>query len=458
MAQNAKMVKKIGKEIHSAAKDLQQDTKKAEKMVKDSVKDEVKVVVKFVKKRRNIKDYFTISRAGIITGAADNDPAGIITYTQVGAFAGTSLLWLPIVTFPMLAVLEEISARIGIVTKKGLNQVIAENFGQKVAIVVALILIFGDTITIGANIAGMGQVAGVLTNTNWLWWLIPIIGLLSYLLISKNYRTVSRFLLLLTPILLLYVGAAFLVRPDWFQVLKDTFVPRLVFDKKMILIVVAAIGTTIAPYMLFWQTTEEVEDKKSVTDLKKETRGVIAGMVYPQVIFYFIVLASAYAFFGKNQMLETPEQAALALKPVVGEGAFLLFSLGLFGAGLLAIPVIAATTAYVSADAFKWKGGLSRLPKEAIGFYIVLIGSLLAGALIAIFHANPIKLLIYSQVIKGFLVPPLLILILLVSNNPKVMGKYTNSFWTNLIGWATVVIMAGLDLFLIWGEIAEIIS
>jgi len=285
-------------------------------------------------------------------------------------------------------------------------------------------------------------------------WLIPIVGLLGYLLISKNYRTMSRFILFLTPVLLLYIGAAILVRPDWIHVLKDTFVPKLALDKKTILIAVAAVGTTIAPYMLFWQATEEVEDKKSVSDLKKETKGVIAGMVYPQIIFYFIVLSSAYAFFGKNQMLDTPEQAALALRPVVGEGAFLLFSLGIFGAGLLAIPVIAATTAYVSADAFKWKGGLDRLPKEAVGFYIVLIGSLLAGVLIAIFHANPIRLLIYSQVIKGFLVPPLLILILLVSNNPKVMGKYTNSFWTNLIGWATVVVMAGLDLFLLWKEFA----
>ena len=294
-----KSVKLVGKGVQAAGRGVElagQGVETIGQMAEKTGKEGVGVAVKFVKKRRNIRDYFWISKSGTITGAADNDPAGIVTYTQVGALSGISLLWLPLITLPMLVVAEEISARIGVVTKKGLNRVIADNFGAKIAFLIAIVLIVCNVATIGADIAGMGQIAGVITNTHWILWVFPILGLLAYLLISKNYQTVSRFLLILTPILLLYIIAAFILHPDWRQILHNTFIPNLHLDEKTILIAVAAIGTTISPYLLFWETTEEIEDKKSVTDLKKERGGVTAGMTYSQIIFYFIVLAAALAF------------------------------------------------------------------------------------------------------------------------------------------------------------------
>lgn len=405
---------------------------------------------KIHKRRRHIRDYFHIAKDGIITGAADNDPAGVVTYTQVGATVGFSQLWLMLLSLPLLTAVEEMSARVGVVTKHGLNAIISKYFGYRLALGVALIVVIANVATIGADIAGMAEVMGIFFKINFVYFILPLALILISLLLAENYQKMSRLFFILTPLFLLYVAAGFLTHPDWYQVIINTVVPKLKFDISYLALAVGLLGTTISPYLLFWQTTEEVEDRKTVKDLKDERVGVFWGMFYSHFVFYFIIVAAAAVLFGKIGSIETASQAALALKPVAGELAFFFFALAILISGFLAVPVLAATTAYVTADTFHWKEGLDKKLFQARGFYAVLIGALIFGGLLVGLGVNPVKMLVYSQILNGFLMPILLIILLKVTSNSQIMGKYTNGFWAKLFGWLGVLVFVVLDLLLIW--------
>ena len=403
------------------------------------------------KRRRSVFDYFRIRKAGIITGSADNDPSGIVTYTQAGAVAGTGLLWTMLAALPFLAVIEEMSARVGVVAKRGLNRVIAEKFGLRWATFAAMIVLICNIATISADLAGMSEVAYLISGVDKVYWVLLFGLVLLWLLLSKGYKIVSRYLLFITPIFLLYIISSFMVDAHWVSALRDTVVPNLQFlTKDKALLAVAIIGTTVSPYLIFWQTTEEIEDHKTVKDLDDETAGTISGMFWCQIITFFIIVSAAAVFFGQNKMIESAYEAAASLRPLAGDSAFLLFSIGILGSGALAIPVLAASTAYTVSDTFKWGGSLEKEQWKAQGFYGIVLLSMVIGTALAASNLNAIYIMVLSQALNGFLIPFLVFFLLRVSNDKKIMGEYTNRFWSNFIGWISFAFFIFFDLVLVW--------
>jgi Mn2+/Fe2+ NRAMP family transporter len=400
------------------------------------------------KKRRHIRDYLMMAKDGVITGSADNDPSGIVTYTQVGAATRFSQLWLVLIAIPMLVVVEEMSARVGVVTKKGLNLVIRDQFGRFADLSAMILVIICNTATLGADMAGMAAVLGMLVGIHWTWFLIPVAAIILYFLIRQSYAVVSRLLFLITPIFLVYIVTGFIVNPPWREVVKSTFLPSVNFTPGFLAAAVALLGTTISAYLLFWQTTEEVEDHKTVGDLKEESYGVMAGMLYSSLVFYFIILCGGAVLFGKVKLIETAAQAATALKPLAGNLSYILFSVGILGSGLLAVPVLAMSTAYVVGDTLGWQEGIDKSFHKAKGFYLVMALSLTFGAAMSLFGLKPMLMLFYSQVLQGVLTPLLLILLILVANNSGIMGEHTNPRWSNIIGWITVIVMLSFSLLM----------
>lgn len=402
--------------------------------------------------RRHIKDYFTLAKNGVITGAADNDPSGIVTYTQVGALTRFGQLWLMFLTIPMLIVVEDMSARVGAITKKGLNRVIEDHYGRSIAWFAMGLVVVCNTATLGADMAGMAAVLELFTGISFLWFLVPIGALILYMLVKESYAQVSRLLFIISPILLVYVLTVFLTRPNWIPIIRATLIPSVRLSPTFLTSAVALFGTTISAYLLFWQTTEEVEEKKAVSDVKDESLGVGIGMVYANVIFYFIILTGAVVLFGKVGGVETwtAADAARALRPLAGQLSYILFAIGLLGSGLLAVPVLALTTAYVVRDTLKWRTDLGEKGSRRRAFLLVITLSLAIGALLSLIGIRPMAMLYYSQVLQGVLTPILVIFLVLISNNPKVMGEHINGFWANLIGWATVAVMLAFSATMFW--------
>ena len=400
------------------------------------------------KQRRNILDYFSISKEGVITGAADNDPAGIATFAQVGATTGFSLIWLLVLITPLIIAVEEMSARIGVVTQKGLNTVIRTNYGSRLAITAGLIVLICNIVTIGANIVAVSEIIGVLTNISWEWLILPIAVFLSIFLIKSTYSSLSKYLLIVTITLLFYVASAFFIKIDVHALVTELWPIQINGSTMFLIAAVALLGTTISPYLIFWQTTEEVENKTKIKDLKKEKTGVTLGFIYANLIALVIILLAASVFKG-NALISTTTEAALMLKPLAGDWAFLLFALGIISSGLIGIPVLAASTAYTGAAALNWPEGLSKKIKKAKGFYSIMIGTVLIGSLLALTNIPPMIMLLYTQVLNGLLTPLLIVILLLISNNKKIMGKHTNKFWSNAMGILSLIVMLGFDILLL---------
>ncbi|TSC93470.1 MAG: mn transporter [Candidatus Berkelbacteria bacterium Licking1014_7] len=424
--------------------------KDIEKVIKYSLSFRLFHLSSAYKKRRSIRDFFRLAKSGTITGAADNDPAGIVTYTQVGAATGFSQLWLMLLSLPMLSVVEEMSARVGVVTKQGLNSVIRKNYGLKLALAVAMMVAVANILTIGADLAAISEVFEIMSGAPSALFVAAITFLIAYFLIRKNYKIISRYLFLITPIFLLYVASGILANPEWGEILRATITPTFSNDFNYWMLAVGLLGTTISPYLIFWQTTEEIEEHRGIRDLKKEAAGVWLGMTFAHLIFYFIIISSAAVFFGKGVVVETAGQAAIALEPAVGSWAMLFFGLGIIGSGILAVPVLAATAGYVIKDAMHWHGNLELKQSHARSFYAVIVSSLLVGLTIALSNINPVKALVYSQVLNGFLMPFLLVALLAVCNSRKILGKFVNNVWSNLVGIAAVVVLVVFDIILVF--------
>ncbi|MCL5795314.1 MAG: divalent metal cation transporter [Patescibacteria group bacterium] len=405
-----------------------------------------------IKRRRSIFDFFWKSKRGIITGAADNDPSGIVTYTQTGALAGYNLLWLAPLAIPLLVVVEEMSARIGIITRKGINRVVIENFGIVWAWLATIIILICNTITIGADIAAMADIASILTGLPMVVYSIFFGLVFAFILYKKGYATVSRWLFLVTPVFLLYIVSAFLFDVPWGQVLRDTFLPTIAsFNTDFALVAVGFLGTTITPFLVFWETTQEIEERKDERHLEREKMGVTTGMIFTQVITFFIVVAAAAAFAGQNHLIATARDAALALKPL-GTLSFLFFSLGILGSGLIAVPVLASTTGYTFSETMNWERGLNKSFPKAKGFYLVIFLSIIVGVIISLSGYNPILMLLYSQVLNGVLMPILLVFLMIICNSRKIMGKHINKFWTNFFGVLAILVNVGFVvlMFINW--------
>lgn len=349
-----------------------------------------------------------------------------------------------LVSTAMLYYLEEISTRLGVVAKCGLARVLRNRYGQAVATAVIGPVVLSNVITIGADLSGTSAALDLLTGVKWEWWVAPLAVLLALSLTFASYRTISRFLLLLTPLFILYIITGFIVRPNWATVLRATFLPSIHFTPTFLSAALGLLGATLTPYMFFWQATEEVEAHRKVEDLPDDNIDVAAGMLYANLVFYFIVLVAAGTFYGKGVEIQTVRDAALSLRPLAGPWAGLLFGLGILVSGILSIPVMAACTAYGVAELFRWSEGLDKKVWQARGFYIVLAGALAVGGAIALLHIPPVTLMYWSQVLNGFLLPPLFVVLILLSNDRRILRGHTNRFASNAVGAGTVLLTTTL--------------
>ncbi len=405
--------------------------------------------------------YWNMLGPGLITGAADDDPSGITTYSQTGAQYGFQLLWLAGFTFPLMSIVQEMCARIGLVTGRGLAGTIRINYPKKVLYVCAVLLFVANTLNLGADFGAMAQAIELVVPGLNFYFLVIFFGVFCLLLqIYTSYEEYAKYLKWMALVLLSYVFSALLVSIDTRELLKATFIPTITFSQDQIFLITAILGTTISPYLFFWQTSQEIEEeilkgKTSVKLREGATKDEIShmridvwsGMFVSNIVMFFIIAACAATLFSHGiTNIGSAADAAQALKPIAGEFAFILFAAGIVGAGLLAVPVLAGSAAYTFAETFNWKSGLYRKLHDAPAFYGVIIISVVIGMLINFFGFDPIKVLIYSAVVNGLVAPVVLVLIVQIAGNKKIMGRHKNGWFTQLIGWSVVVIMtiAGL--------------
>lgn len=404
---------------------------------------------------KKLKKFLSKFGPGVITGASDDDPSGIATYSIAGASQGYSLLWTAFLTFPLMAAVQEMCARIGVVTQKGLAGNIKTIFKYKIFLyTLGALIVVSNTINIGADLAGMVAATQLLVPANSILIAIIFTGVITGLMIKFPYDFIASKLKWLTFALFAYIASALVTKQDWGQIVYRTFVPDTTFNKETITLIVALLGTTISPYLFFWQTSEEVEEVKekekvvhhklTVTkhELKLMKADVNVGMFFSNLVMYAIIATSASTLFkaGINE-ITTADQAAKALEPIAGKAASLLFTLGIIGTGMLAIPVLAGAAAYAMSEIFGWSEGLNKSYRQAKHFYGVIIFATFVGFSMNFLNINPFKALFYTAVIYGLISPPLILLILLIANNKKLMGKYKNNLITNVLGVFTLIIM-----------------
>ena len=394
------------------------------------------------KTKQNKPGFFKKLLNGFIIGNADNDPAGISTYTLTGAQTGLSLALFLLLSTPLLINVQAICARIGDVTKKGLGTTIKLYYGSKIAIASMLLVIIANIFTLGADFAAVAAALNLIfPQINLLFFLPLLAAFLWVIIVFKNYQTLARILAGLGVIFISYVITAFMLKPDWLTVIKDIVLPQIQFTPNYFLVAVAMLGTTITPFLFYWQVTEEIEDHPTIKDVKSEIGQVSWGLVFSNLISVFIVITSALTLYKAGITVSTVSEAALALKPLAGDLAFLLFAIGIIGSGMLAIPVLTSTTAYTVAETFNWKAGLNQKFNQAKSFYTILTVSFFVGLSIALLKFNPIKMLFYSQVVNGLVTPVILILILKLASKEVIMKKYTITNKQKAVGWLTVIIM-----------------
>jgi len=408
------------------------------------------------RKRSPLVRYLKILGPGLVTGAADDDPSGITTYSMAGASLGYGMLWMAVVTFPLMAAVQLICARVGLVTGRGLAAAIRSHYPRPFIYVACLLLLVANVFNIAADLSGMAGVTHMLIGVPAL-VSVPIVGALILIItIYSTYATFARYLKWLTAVLLAYVVTAFLAKPDWGQVALATLMPRLQWDSLYVTTMVAVLGTTISPYLFFWQASHEVEEEKaqgrrSLAERRGATAHELAdarldvgtGMFFSNLVMFFIMLATGATLHasGKTE-IESARQAAEALRPLAGDSAYLLFAAGLVGTGLLAVPILAGSASFAIAEVFGWRAGLDLRPRRGRGFYLVFAGAVIAGMALNLAGTNPIRMLFLSALLNGLLAPPLLLLVMLVGNNRTIMGERANGPWLNVLGWLATALMS----------------
>ena len=393
---------------------------------------------------------------GLITGVADDDPSGIATYSQAGAQFGLNMLWTMPLAFPLMAAVQSMCAHIGRVTGKGLAANIKATFSPIVLLGVVLLLLVANILNIAADVAAMGEVAELVTGLNrHLMTAVFVFGTL-LLQVFVPYHRYVFFLKWLTLSLLAYAAVLFTVHVPWGQVALRTVWPRLTLNSGTAAMVVAVFGTTISPYLFFWQASEEVEDmqarqgaaplvrdaRKAGTELRRIRWDTWSGMLYSNITAYFIILATAVTLnVAGITDINTAAQAASALRPLAGDFAYTLFALGILGVGLIGVPVLAGSAGYAISEAMDWKWGLERKATDARGFYGVIAVSVLAGLGIQYLPITPMKALFWSAVINGVVAVPLMVVIILLVSNKSVMGAFTASRSLIILGWIATAVM-----------------
>ncbi len=401
---------------------------------------------------------------GLVTGASDDDPSGIATYSQAGAAFGLSTLWTAIIAFPLMAAIQQMCARIGLVTSQGLTGTLKNHYPRPILYLMLLFSFPAIIMNIGADIAGMGAVGNLLFPTieaNYFSVIFTIIllGLIIYL----PYQKIASVLKYLCIVMLVYFIVPFLYQQDFAAIIKATFIPTIKFDKNFIAIIVGILGTTISPYLFFWQASVEVEEmknrkhiivnKKIIHEINQD---VDFGMTVSGFVMYFIILTTGTVLYNSGiHQIDTVEQAAMALKPIAGNLAYLLFAVGVIGTGLIAIPVLSGSISYIFSETFGWEQGLDKKFHEAKGFYVIIAISLILGLSINYIGISPIQSLIYTAILYGLTAPVLIAIILHISNNKKIMGTNVNGKVANFLGFSALVIMSVAAIALLYFQLSE---
>jgi NRAMP (natural resistance-associated macrophage protein)-like metal ion transporter len=405
----------------------------------------------------NPRSLFKRLGPGVVTGAADDDPSGIATYSQAGAQAGLGLLWTVVLTWPMMVAVQSVSARIGRVTGRGLAANMADVFPRPVVMVLVGLLFVANTINIGADLSAMGAaVRLVVGGSQHIYTLLFAVGSL-LLVVLVPYSRYVGVLKWLTFSLFAYVGVVFTVDIDWRAVGIGAVVPRFELSGNSLTLIVAIFGTTISPYLFFWQSSQEVEDEEAdpkarpLLERPRQAKRELyrigwetwIGMGASNLVAFFIILTTAVTLHASGHTdIQTSEQAAAALKPIAGEYAFLLFSLGIVGTGLLAVPVLAGSAAYAVGEVRGWRTGLEHRPNQAKGFYGIIGIAILLGVAVDLSPLDPIKALFWSAVVNGVITVPIVVAVMIVVQRREQMGKFIATTSQRVIGWATVVMMA----------------
>ena len=401
---------------------------------------------------------------GLITGAADDDPSGISTYSVAGASYGYATLWTALLSFPLMAAVQLMCARLGMVTGCGLASVIRTRYPRWVLWFACALVIVANVFNIGADLGGMADGMQMITGIPAYYWTPFFAALITGLLFQTSYRTMARVFKWLTLVLLAYVITAFLAHPDWAAVVRATFIPHVEWTKDYIAVLVGILGTTISPYLFFWQAAQEVEEdrdhgKATVAQRRGSTnkelriarKDVITGMLLSNVVMYFLILTTA-ATLNAHEMkhIETAKQAAEALRPLAGQGAYWLFTLGLVGTGMLAVPVLAGSCAYAIAEGAKWgSASLNVKPQLARKFYAVIAIAILIGLAFDFARLDAVKMLFWSAILNGLLAPPLVIMVVLLTSDRRVMGNRVNSRGMQVLGWICALIMSAAAIALL---------
>ncbi len=382
---------------------------------------------------------------GLITGGAGDDPAGIVTYTVVGAGTGYSLLWLLLLSTPMMIAIQNMAARIAIVTGKSLPEITTAFYSKRLTILMISILAMANILTIGADLNAIATILHIVTGYKTANLLIIVTGIIVWLIIFGKYRTVKKVLIGLTAILGVYIVSAILAKPPLVQVIRNTFIPQLHADAAWIIAALGMLGTTISPYLMFWQASEEREEKKSIVQANEVGFDTVIGMIWSNLLAYAMIITGAAILYGAGHDLQDVSALAKTLRPVAGQYAFVLFALGIIVSGLLAVPVLAGSTAYAVADTFGWREGIDNNVSDAKGFYIVFVGAMFVGAAIDMSpKISVVDALYYSQVLDGMLIPVLIGLMLMLSNNRAAMGDFTASRFENIFSLFALLVTLGL--------------
>ena len=401
---------------------------------------------------------------GLITGAADDDPSGISTYSVAGASYGYATLWTALLSFPLMAAVQLMCARLGMVTGCGLASVIHTRYPRWVLWLACALVIVANVFNIGADLGGMADAMQMVTGIRAWYWTPFFAALITGLLFWTSYRLMARVFKWLTMVLFAYVITAFLARPDWAAVVRATVIPHIEWTKEYIAVLVGILGATISPYLFFWQAAQEVEEDKDhgkVTvaqrrgstneELRIARTDVITGMLLSNLVMYFLILTTAATLNAHGMKnIETAKQAAEALRPLAGKGAYWLFTLGIIGTGMLAVPVLAGSSAYAIAEGATWRSAsLNVKPQLARRFYALIVTAMLVGLALDFAGLNAVKMLFWSAILNGLLAPPLVIMVVLLTSDRKVMKDRVNSRSMQMLGWTCAFIMSAAAVALL---------
>jgi NRAMP (natural resistance-associated macrophage protein)-like metal ion transporter len=405
-------------------------------------------------KQNHVELFFSDLGPGLITGCADDDPSGISTYSMSGAVFGYGLLWTALISFPLMVGVQMMCGRLGMVTGRGLAGVVRRRYSKWVLWGACTLLIVANVVNIAADLGGMADATQMITGVNALVWTPIYTALIVGFLFWSSYRQIARVFKWITLVLLAYVVTAFFAHVDWRRALWLTLLPHPIWSRDYVEVLVGILGTTISPYLFFWQASQEVEEERAMGRNMAQRKGatreelqglkvdVITGMFASNFIMYFIILTTAATLNAHGIVkIDTAKQAAEALRPLAGNLAYLLFTLGLIGTGMLGVPVLAGSCAYAISEAAAWRGSLEERPRGAKKFYTVLGVAMALGLAIDFAGLDAIKMLFWSAVTNGILAPPLILLILLVTSDRTVMGDQIRSITERALGWVTFVLM-----------------